>query len=87
MLDFIQADLVLMVSRASGGKIKGSARQTLAHSSAIYLSNLTVEGSDERDKFAVWRKQSGMDKFIGDLPIYTRADLPALVALVEKIPH
>jgi len=85
ILDFIKADLAFMVSRASGGKIKGSARQALAHASAIYLSNITEEGIDERDKFALWRKQSGMDKLIGDLPIYTRQDLPALVALVQKI--
>jgi hypothetical protein len=85
ILDFLQADLVLMVSRASGGKVKGSARQALAHSSAIYLSNVTEEGTDERKKFALWRKQSGLDNFIGDLPIYTRADLPALIALVQKV--
>jgi hypothetical protein len=84
ILDFIQADLVLMVSRASGGKIKGSARQALAHSSAIYLSNITDEGTDEREKFALWRKHLGMDKLIGDLPIYTREDLPALILLVQK---
>src|SRR5204862_3026282 len=85
ILEFIKADLVLMVARASGGKIKGSARQTLGRSSAIYLSNITEEGTDEREKFALWRKQSGMDALIGDLPIYTRADLPALIALVQKI--
>ena len=85
ILDFIQADFVLMVSRASGGKIKGSARQALAHSSAIYLSNITEEGTDERAKFALWRKRSGMDELIGDLPIYTRADWPVLIALVKKI--
>jgi hypothetical protein len=85
ILEFIQADIVLMVSRASGGKIKGSARQALAHSSAIYLSNITEEGTDEREKFALWRKQSGMDQLIGDLPIYTRADLPELIALVQRI--
>jgi len=73
-----------MVSRARGGKIKASARQALAHSSAIYLSNITEEGANERKKFALWRKQSGIDKLIGDLPIYTRADLPALMALVQK---
>jgi hypothetical protein len=90
ILDFIQADLVLMVSRASGGKIKGSARQALAHASAIYLSNVTEEENDERKKFALWRKQLGMNKLIGDLPIYTQADLPELIALVQKIslnPH
>ncbi len=85
ILDFIQADFVLMVSRASGGKIKGSARQALSHSSAIYLSNITEEGTDERNKFSLWRKQSGMDELIGDLPIYTREDLPELIARVQKI--
>ncbi|HUS11459.1 MAG TPA: hypothetical protein VMZ30_13410, partial [Pyrinomonadaceae bacterium] len=85
ILEFIEADLVLMVSRASGGKIKGSARLALTHSSAIYLSNLTEEATDERKKFALWRKASRMDKFIGDLPIYTRADLPELIALVQQI--
>jgi len=84
ILDFIQADFVLMVSRASGGKIKGSARQALAHSSALYLSNITEEGTNEREKFALWRKQSGMDGLIGDLPIYTREDLAKLIALVQK---
>jgi hypothetical protein len=85
ILDFVQADFVLMVSRASGGKIKGSTRRALSRSSAIYLSNITEEETDERSKFALWRKTSGMDKLIGDLPIYTRKDLPELIALVQRI--
>jgi hypothetical protein len=85
ILGFIEADFVLMVSRASGGKIKGSARRTLSHSSAIYLSNITEEGTDERQKFTLWRKQSGMDKLIGDLPIYTRENLPELIAHLQTI--
>jgi len=85
ILDFIQADFVLMVSRASGGKIKGSGRQALTYSSAIYLSNITEEATNEREKFALWRKQSGVDALIGDLPIYTRDDLARLIALVEKL--
>lgn len=85
ILDFIKADLVLMVSRASGGKIKGSARQALTATSAIYLSNISEEATNEREKFAFWRKQSGMDALIGDLPIYTRDDLATLIALVEKL--
>jgi len=85
ILEFIQADFVLMVSRASGGIIKGSARKALSHSSAIYLSNITEAGIDERTNFALWRKQSGMDKLIGRLPIYTKADLPELIAQVQEI--
>jgi hypothetical protein len=85
ILDFIQADFVLMVSRASGGTVKGSARRALSHSSAIYLSNITEEGTDERQKFALWRQQSRIDEFIGDLPIFTQEDLPELIAQVQKI--
>ena len=82
ILDFIKADFVVMVSRASGGKVKGSARRALSHASAIYLSNITEEGSEEKTKFAFWRKQSGMDQLIGNLPIYTRDDLPSLIARI-----
>jgi hypothetical protein len=85
ILDFIKADLVLMVSRSSGGTIKGSARRALSHSSRIYLSNVTEEGTDERQKFALWRKASGMDRAIGNLPIDTREDLPKLIARVKRI--
>ncbi len=85
ILEFIKADFVLMVARASGGKIKGSARRALSHSSAIYLSNVTEEGTDERTKFALWRQQSRIDEVLGDLPIYTRQDLPQLIAHVQKI--
>ena len=84
ILDFIRADFVLMVSRASGGKIKGSARRGLSHTSAIYLSNITEEGTDERNKFALWREESGMEELIGELPIYTRKDLPKLIALLQR---
>jgi hypothetical protein len=85
ILDFIQADFVLMVSRASGGTVKGSARRALSRSSAIFLSNITEEGTDERQKFALWRQQSRINEFIGDLPIFTQEDLPELIAQVQKI--
>ena len=90
ILDFIQADFVLIVSRADGGKIKGFARRALSHASAIYLSNIADEETDERTKLALWRKASGMDALIGDLPIFTRRDLPRLIALVQQLelkPH
>jgi hypothetical protein len=83
ILEFVQADFVIMVSRASGGTIKGSARRTLSCTSAVYLSNITEEGSDERTKFDGWRKRCGMDQLIGDLPIYTFDDLPSLIARVK----
>ena len=84
-LDFIPADFVVMVSRASGGKLKGSARRALAYSSAIYLSNASAEGSDGQNQFAVWGKESGADKLIGDLPIYTQENLPELIARLQRM--
>ena len=83
ILDFIHADFVLMVARASGGTIKASARRALSRSSAIYLSNITEEAGNARTKFARWRVRAGMDQLIGDLPIYTLDDLPALIARVK----
>src|SRR5687768_5691781 len=80
ILDFIQADFALMVSRASGGKIKNSARRALSHSSAIYLSNLTEPSIDVRNSFTLWAQKAGIKKLIGNLPTYTKADLPELVA-------
>ncbi len=84
-LDFVSADFVVMVSRSSGGKIKASARRSLSRSSAIYLSSESAEGIDERSHFDLWRVQSGLDKLIGNLPIYTPATVTELIAQVQRI--
>jgi hypothetical protein len=84
ILDFVEADYVLLVARASGGTVKRSARTALAHSSGIYLSSLTESSSSQRTQFAEWRRTSGMDKHIGDLPIYTRDDLPQIITAVQN---
>lgn len=89
-LDFVSADFVVMVSKASGGTIKASARRALSHASAIYLTGATEEGSDPRSQFVLWQKQAGMDHLIGDLPIYTRENLPELIAQLQGMdlgPH
>lgn len=80
ILDFIEADFVLMVARTAGGTIKSSARRALSHTSAIYLSSLTDAAVDERSTFALWAEQAGINKLIENLPTFTQADLPELVA-------
>lgn len=85
ILDFIQADFALMVSRSSGGKVKSSARRALSRSSAIYLSNIAEEGTNERNTFARWAEETGMNKLIQELPIYTRQDLPDLIAQIQNL--
>ncbi len=83
ILDFINADVALMVSRSTGGTVKGSARRVLSSSTAIYLSNFTDEEANERTSFARWANEAGMSKTVEDLPIYTRADLPDLITRIE----
>ena len=84
--EFVDVDFMLMVARAGGGKIKSTARRALSKASAVYLSDLTNNGSAAaREEFARWRNESLADKLIGKLPVYTRDDLPQLIAQVQRI--
>jgi len=80
-LDAVKADFVIMVSRASGGTIKGSARRALRHADALYLSQAENGGHEQ---FANWLIQSGLDqKSFGSLPLYTEGQLGDLIKLVR----
>ena len=83
--EFVDVDFMLMVARASGGKIKSAARRALAVASALYLSDPANSSSVARAEFALWRNESVAGKLIGDLPIYSREDLPQLVARLQRI--
>ena len=82
---FVEVDFMLMVARASGGKIKSSARRALPVASALYLSELPNENDAAREKFALWRSQSVAGKLIHELPVYTREDLPQVIARLQRI--
>ena len=82
---FVNVDLMLMVARASGGKIKSAARHALAKASALYLSEPTNTGSVARAEFALWRNGSVAGKLISELPIYTREDLPQIISRLRQI--
>jgi molybdopterin-guanine dinucleotide biosynthesis protein len=85
-IEFVDVDFMLMVARASGGKIKSTARRALPKASAVYLSDLKNNGSAAaREEFARWRSESVADKLIGELPVYARDDLPQLIAQVQRI--
>jgi hypothetical protein len=85
ILDFIQADFSLMVSRAAGGTIKSSARRALSHSSAVYLSSFTEAALEERKTFALWAEKAGVQNLIDHIPFYTRAGLPELIAQIRQM--
>lgn len=91
-LDFIPVDFAVMVATASGGKIKASARRALSYTSALYLTShaggdtaLTSNGDEgnEEKEFTAWRKSSGLNELSGDLPIYTDATLPNVIAQMQ----
>jgi hypothetical protein len=75
-----------MVARPDVLKIKPTARRALPRASALYLSSET-EGNDEEEmrRFAVWQESAGLSKVISGLPVYTREDIPRLVALISSL--
>lgn len=82
---FVNVDFMLIVARSSGGTIKSSARCALEVASAIYLSDLTNNSDAARAEFALWRKRAALGTSTEHLPLYTRAELPQLVARVHEV--
>jgi hypothetical protein len=86
-VQFVEVDLMLMAARASGGeKIKPSARRALAKTSALYLFDETGDApEDTRARFAQSPFGAPGENLPGDIPIYTRADLPRLIERVREV--
>jgi molybdopterin-guanine dinucleotide biosynthesis protein len=84
-LDFVHADLVFMVARAGDERIKSSARRALSYASLIYLTSAGDNVDENRETSPLWRTNSLLAKLTNNLPIYTKADLPNLVAQVRGI--
>ena len=83
-LEFVEVDFAVMVARASGGKIKPSARRALRKSSALYLFDDAGELGDERERFADWLPGVADKELIKALPVYTHEELPGLVERVRS---
>jgi len=83
-LRFLNVDFTVMVARAQGGQIKPSARRALARANALYLSG-DEDGATARERFALWREDPAHRGPSPDLAIYTREDLPQLIACLRSI--
>jgi hypothetical protein len=81
-LQFIGVDFALMSARADG-KIKPTARRALGKTSAFYLSEAMDESA--RAQFDEWRARFDEKGLIEQIPIYTRDDLPRLVAHLRAL--
>jgi hypothetical protein len=82
ILRTLDVDFVVTAARADG-ELKPTARRVLAKTSAFYLSG--AEGARARERFAEWREGFKERELIDKIPIYTRDDLPRLVARVRAI--
>lgn len=82
--EFVPVDFAIMVARSAASEIKPTARRALSKADALYLSDQEdVEAA--RQRFALSRAKSHGKDFVGDLPIYTREELPALIARIKSI--
>ena len=78
---YLDVDFVVLTARADDAKIKPTARGALARADALYLS---VRDGDERgaqEVSAAWRaRQVIEEELFHHIPLYTRAELPHLLA-------
>lgn len=84
-LEFVDVDFALMVARASGGKIKASARRALRKSSALYL----FDGGDgvmtAREGLGSWRDEPFYRDLVGGLPVFNDTTLPRLIVSLQSL--
>jgi molybdopterin-guanine dinucleotide biosynthesis protein len=83
-LDYVTPDLAVMCARDSGGKVKRSARRTLAKSDLLYISSLNSDATGARNQFEAWRSSLKIDLEIDALAILTREDLPKLISRIDS---
>lgn len=84
-LKFVDVDFAVMVARADGAKIKPSARRALKVCSALYLSGDAGETAAVRGRFAPQFQDAADRNLFAALPLYTRAELPSLIARIQTI--
>jgi molybdopterin-guanine dinucleotide biosynthesis protein len=82
-LQHVDPDLAIMCARSEGGKVKPSARATLAKSDVIYISSLHQDSSHARHEFQQWCSNLPIDLSLDQLPIMTFEDIGKLIELIE----
>lgn len=79
---YLKPDFMLMVAPPDGGSIKSSARRALELATALYINDPNCKSDRARQRFASWLKDASVARLIGQLPIFTREDMPEVVAQV-----
>ena len=84
-LDHVEADFAIMCARAGQNKLKTSARRTFDKADALYLS--VIDDSDRTkaiESFEQWRLGLAIDLDCGDVPVFTRVEIPELIQAISK---
>lgn len=82
---FVQVDYTLMVARPEPGQLKPSARRALHKTDALYLFDEEGDATATRERFNAWQETSAVGSLTCDIPVFTREDLPQLVARLRAI--
>jgi molybdopterin-guanine dinucleotide biosynthesis protein len=82
---FVKVDYALMVARPQPRQLKPSARRALQKTDALYLFDEGHDTQATRESFNAWQETSAVGDLVGNVPVYTREDLPQLVARLRAI--
>jgi molybdopterin-guanine dinucleotide biosynthesis protein len=82
---FVRVDFAVMVARPVVKQLKPSARRALHKADALYLFDDELDGAEARAQFLSWQQASAAGNPSGDIPVYTRDDLPRLVSAIEAV--
>jgi molybdopterin-guanine dinucleotide biosynthesis protein len=84
-LDCVAADFSIMCARAGENKLKTSAQRTLARANALYLSTIDdCDAEAARLRFEEWRSGLTTDLNLEGLPVFTREDIPRIIAQIKE---
>jgi hypothetical protein len=83
-LEFVDVDFAVMVARASGGKVKPSARRALRKSSALYLFDGGDAAPSTSGGSGSWRDEPFYRDLVGGLPVYDGGTLQQLVDSLKE---
>ncbi|MGH9944808.1 MAG: hypothetical protein ACRD9R_20865 [Pyrinomonadaceae bacterium] len=82
--EYVPVDFFVIAARASGGKIKPTARRALTRTDAIYLfDDLNVGPVAARAQFDAWAANSPERELLSPIPVYTANELPQLAGRVR----
>ena len=85
-LEFIEPDYAIICARAGENRMKGSARRTLQKADAIYLSTIDeVDRQTAIEQFERWRSSLTSELNVGEMPIYTRHEIPELIRSLHRL--